>query len=135
MPEKVMDTTSPVRKAVRRAASAAFPWPPKAEREARLEEARQLRRDAEREHAEEAQRTHEAIEALAGLVLTTLSGLERETVACALADAAEGNRDRSAHCGECEASPSGLCEGCAERLDRADSYDALAAALAPVVTQ
>ena len=57
MSQKVTDTTAPVRRAVRRVAAATFPWPPKADREARLDEARQLRREAERQHAEEAART------------------------------------------------------------------------------
>jgi hypothetical protein len=45
------------------------------------------------------------------------------TVAAALDDAAELLRDRISYCLECGDTP--LCDGCTDRLARADAYDAL----------
>jgi hypothetical protein len=51
---------------------------------------------------------------------------DAETVLSALQDAAEGNRDRAAHCSDCATAPADLCDLCADRLSRADNYDQLA---------
>jgi hypothetical protein len=50
---------------------------------------------------------------------------QAQTVSAAADDAIEGIRDRVTHCGECTASPPGLCDGCAARLSRAQAYFAL----------
>lgn len=134
MSDKVMDTTGPVRWAVRRVADAVTPGPSMAVLDARIESAEQLRDEALRRYTEAAEKATGAAEALRAAVLDVLIATERETIACALADAAEGNRDRAAHCGECPAHPSGLCDGCAERLDRAESYDKMAGRLTLAVT-
>jgi hypothetical protein len=47
----------------------------------------------------------------------------------ALAAAAEHKREIAAHCPDCDASPSDLCETCSARLERAAEYDRLAETL------
>lgn len=48
------------------------------------------------------------------------------TVLAALDDAAVHIRERAANCPECAASPADLCDGCDDRLSRAELYDDLA---------
>ncbi len=50
-------------------------------------------------------------------------------VLSALEDASDGIRERAAHCPDCAASPADLCDGCADRLSRAEGYDDLTAKL------
>jgi hypothetical protein len=71
-----------------------------------------------------------------GQVLAVLDGQaaapgtgQAALVLAALEDASGHIRGRAANCGECEASPAELCDGCSDRLDRADAYDDLAAGL------
>ncbi len=50
-------------------------------------------------------------------------------VLAALDDAASHIRERAAYCPDCQAHPADLCDGCADRLRRAEAYDALAGLL------
>lgn len=54
---------------------------------------------------------------------------QADVVLSALEDAAEHIRERAANCPGCDASVTELCDGCADRLHRADAYEALAGQL------
>jgi hypothetical protein len=50
-------------------------------------------------------------------------------VLSALEDATGGIRERAAYCPACWSHPAALCDGTADQLSRAESYDQLAATL------
>jgi hypothetical protein len=55
----------------------------------------------------------------------TLVASDVAIVGSALEDASQHIRERAANCPDCEASPAELCDGCSDRLARAEAYDRL----------